>query len=111
MSKCMPTPLIWVTMQKNFYASFIQARAYDKRYKHDGEKCMEVARVALDNEDYDNALKIYRYVIREFRQTPNYLLARLGMIRPEARVRKTYPAKRFGEDPDRRLQQFYQDVS
>lgn len=87
--------LIWVTMQqKNFYASFIQARAYDKRYKHDGEKCMEVARVALDNEDYDNALKIYRYVIREFRQTPNYLLARLGMIRTrEARVRKTYPVK------------------
>jgi tetratricopeptide (TPR) repeat protein len=88
--------LIWVTMQqKNFYASFIQARAYDKRYKHDGEKCMEVARVALDNEDYDNALKIYRYVIREFRQTPNYLLARLGLIRTrEARVRKTYPVKK-----------------
>ena len=44
--------LIWVTMQqKNFYASFIQARAYDKRYKREGEKSMEVARVALDNED------------------------------------------------------------
>jgi tetratricopeptide (TPR) repeat protein len=42
--------LIWVTMQqKNFYASFIQARAYDKRYKREGEKSMEVARVALDN--------------------------------------------------------------
>jgi tetratricopeptide (TPR) repeat protein len=88
--------LIWVTMQqKNFYASFIQARAYDKRYKHDGEKCMEVARVALDNEDYDNALKIYRYVIREFRQTSNYLLARLGLIRTrEARVRNTYPVQK-----------------
>ena len=53
--------LIWVTMQqKDFNASFIQARAYDKRYKRDGEKTLEVARVALDNEDYDNALKIYR---------------------------------------------------
>lgn len=85
--------LIWVTMQqKNFYASFIQARAYDKRYKREGEKSMEVARVALDNEDYDNALKVYRYVIKEFPNSQTYLLARLGLIRTrEARVKKTFP--------------------
>lgn len=88
--------LIWVTMQqKNFYASFIQARAYDKRYKREGEKSMEVARVALDNEDYDNALKVYRYVIREFPNTQTYLLARLGLIRTrEARVKKTFPVNK-----------------
>jgi tetratricopeptide (TPR) repeat protein len=85
--------LIWVTMQqKNFYASFIQARAYDKRYKKEGEKSLEVARVALDNEDYDNASKIYRYVIREFPNSPNHMMARLGLIRTrEARVKKTFP--------------------
>src|SRR5688572_29523557 len=88
--------LIWVTMQqKNFYASFIQARAYDKRYKREGEKSMEVARVALDNEDYDNALKVYRYVIREFPNSQTYLLARLGLIRTrEARVKNTFPINR-----------------
>ncbi|MEX1240389.1 MAG: tetratricopeptide repeat protein [Cyclobacteriaceae bacterium] len=87
--------LIWVTMQqKNFYASFIQARAYDKRYKREGEKSLEVARVALDNDDYDNASKIYRYVIKEYRGTPNHLLARLGLIRTrEARVKQTFPVK------------------
>jgi tetratricopeptide (TPR) repeat protein len=85
--------LIWVTMQqKNFYASFIQARAYDKRYKREGEKTMEVARVALDNEDYDNALKVYRYLIREYPNSQNYLMARLGLIRTrEERVKKTFP--------------------
>jgi TolA-binding protein len=85
--------LIWVTMQqKNFYASFIQARAYDKRYKREGEKSLEVARVALDNDDYDNASKIYRYVIREYRGTSNHLLARLGLIKTrEARVKQTFP--------------------
>lgn len=88
--------LIWVTMQqKNFYASFIQARAYDKRYKHDGEKCMEVARVALDNEDYDNAVKIYSYVMREYANTSNYLLATLGLIQTqETQLKKAYPVKR-----------------
>jgi len=87
--------LIWVTMQqKNFYASFIQARAYDKRYKREGEKCMEVARVALDNDDYDNAARIYRYLIREFPNSQNYLLARLGLIRTrEERVKKSFPVR------------------
>jgi len=87
--------LIWVTMQqKNFYASFIQARAYDKRYKGEGEKCMEVAKVALDNQDYDNALKIYRYLIREYPKSQNYLLARLGVLRTrEERVKNSFPVK------------------
>lgn len=87
--------LIWVTMQqKNFYASFIQARAYDKRYKREGEKSMEVAKVALDNEDYDNALKVYRYLIREYPNSQNYLLARLGLIKTrEERVKKSFPVK------------------
>lgn len=85
--------LIWVTMQqKNFHAAFIQARAYDKRYKHDGEKSMDVARVALDNEDYNNALKIYNYVVREYPNTPSYLNARLGIIRAhELQIKRSYP--------------------
>jgi len=88
--------LIWVTMQqKNFYGSFIQARAYDKRYKKDGDKSMEVAKVALDNDDYESAAKIYRYVISEFENSPNHLLARLGLIRArEARIKKSFPVNR-----------------
>jgi TolA-binding protein len=78
--------------QKNFYGSFVQARAYDKRYKRDGEKSMEVAKVALDNDDYENATKIYRYVIREYAHTPNNLLARLGLIRTrEAKIKRSFP--------------------
>jgi tetratricopeptide (TPR) repeat protein len=85
--------LIWVTMQqKNFYASFIQARAYDKRYKKFGERCMEVARVALDNEDYDNAFRSYSYVVKEYPTGPYYLQARLGLVKTrEARIRNTFP--------------------
>lgn len=85
--------LIWVTMQqKNFYAAFIQARAYDKRYKKEGEKSIEVARVALDNFDYDNSAKIYQYVIHQYKNSPNYLIAQLGLIHTrEARIRNSYP--------------------
>ena len=94
--------LIWVTIQqKNFYASFIQARAFDKRYKKQGERCMEVAKVALDNEDYENAIRSYSYVVKEFPQGSFFLQARLGLIRTrEARIRNTYPVNK---DSVRRL--------
>lgn len=87
--------LVWVTMQqKNFSAAFIQARAYDRRNKKFGEKCLEVARVALDNEDYNNALSAYAYVAREYPDGPFYLQARLGLIRTrETRVRNTFPVQ------------------
>ncbi|MFN3841239.1 MAG: tetratricopeptide repeat protein [Cyclobacteriaceae bacterium] len=87
--------LVWVTMQqKNFYAAFTQARAYDRRNKKLGEKCMEVARVALDNEDYDNAWASYSYVVKEYPGGPFYLQARLGQIRTrETRIRNTYPVQ------------------
>jgi tetratricopeptide (TPR) repeat protein len=85
--------LIWVTLQqKNFYGSFIQARAYDKRYKREGEKSMEVAKVALDNEDFENAARIFRYVIREFPNSQSRFLAGLGLLRTrEAQIKHTFP--------------------
>src|SRR5690606_29548163 len=88
--------LVWVTIrQKNFYASFIRDRAYDRRYKREGEKSMAVAQVALDNEDFATAARICRYVARGYPGTSNYLMARLGLIRTrEAQIRKHYPVSR-----------------
>lgn len=85
--------LIWVTMQqKNFGASFNQARAYDRRYKRFGEKSFEIAKVALDNEDYETAAKAYGYVIREYPGGPYFLQAQLGLLRTrETRVKNTFP--------------------
>src|SRR5690606_38849418 len=110
--------LIWVTLQqKNFYASFIQARAYDKRYNQEGVKCMEVARVALDNEDYTNAAKIYRYVIRTFPDSQNRFMAGLGLLRTrEAQIKSTYPVNRdtvrsLIEEYARFIQQFPNNIN
>lgn len=85
--------LIWVTMQqKNFGASFTQARAYDRRYKRFGERSIEIAKVALDNEDFETAIKAYSYVIREYAGGPYYLQAQLGLMRTrEARIKNSFP--------------------
>lgn len=102
--------LIWVTMQqKNFYAAFVQARAYDRRYKKFGEKCMDVARVALDNKDFDNAQKSYAYVAQDYPGGPFFLQAQLGVIKSrEARIQQTFPVS---TDSVKSLVQGYQQFN
>jgi TolA-binding protein len=88
--------LIWVNLQqKNFYGAFIQARAYDKRFKKESPKTLEIAQIALNNQDYDNADKSFTHVMKEYANTENYLPARLGQIKArEAKVKRKYPVNR-----------------
>ena len=88
--------LIWVNLQqKNFYGAYIQARAYDKRFKKENSKTLEIAQIALNNKDYDNADRSFTYVIKEYANTENYLPARLGLIRArEAKVKRKFPVNR-----------------
>lgn len=85
--------LIWVHLQqKNFYGAFIQARAMDIRSGTQGSKTINIGMIALDNDDYNAAIKIFSYLIREYPDSYNYVLARMYLIRSyEKRVRNTYP--------------------
>ncbi len=88
--------IIWVNLQqKNFYGAFVQARAYDKRFRKEQSKTLEIAQIALNNQDYENADKSFSYVIKEFAGTENELPARMGLIKArEAKVKKSYPVNR-----------------
>ncbi len=85
--------LIWVNLQqKNFYGAFIQARAFDKRFRKEQAKTLEIAQIALNNKDYETADRSFSYVIKEYVNTENYLPARLGLIRArEAKVKRKFP--------------------
>lgn len=85
--------LIWVNLQqKNFYGAYIQARAFDKRFRKETSKTLEIAQIALNNKDYENADRSFAYVIKEFPNSDSYLPARLGLIRArEAKVKRRFP--------------------
>lgn len=85
--------LVWVNLQqKNFYGAFIQARAIDKRLDTEGSRSINIGLIALDNDDYNTAIKIFSYIIRQYPGTYNYILAKMYLIRSyEKRVRNTYP--------------------
>jgi tetratricopeptide (TPR) repeat protein len=85
--------LIWVNLQrKNFYSAFIQARAIDKRQNLQGNELMEIGRIAMVNEDYENAIRTFEYIIDEYKGTPNYQVARRLVITcREEIVKNTFP--------------------
>lgn len=89
--------LIWdYQQQKNFYGAFIQARAYDKRFGRGvPKKLNEIAQVAFNNKDYDNAERCYATITKDFPKSEEYLPARLGLIRTtEAKVKRKFPVNR-----------------
>jgi tetratricopeptide (TPR) repeat protein len=88
--------LIWTHLQqRNFFGAYVQSRAFDKRFRKDGSKTLEIAQVALSNKDFETADMAYTYVIREFPSSPHYFTARLGVIQArEARVKNRFPVNR-----------------
>jgi len=87
--------IIWVNLQqKNFYGAFIQARAYDRRFKKEQSKTLEIAQIALNNQDYENADRSFSFVIKEYAGTENELPARIGLIKArESKMKKGYPVR------------------
>lgn len=56
--------LIWLFLQrKNFNAALTQAQALDKRQGEQGLRVMEVAKIFVENKDYESARKGFKYVI------------------------------------------------
>lgn len=88
--------LIWVNLQrKNFYSAFIQARAMDKRAKLEGNELLDIGRIAIENKDYKNAIRIFEYIINEYKGTPNYQVSRRLLITcREEIVKRTFPVDR-----------------
>ncbi len=88
--------LIWVNLQrKNFYSAFIQARAVDKRKNLQGNELMEIARIAMVNKDYKNAIRVFEYIIDEYKGTPNYQVSRRLVITcREEIVKNTFPVEK-----------------
>ncbi len=85
--------LIWVNLQQqNFHGAFVQARALDKREKGEGERVIKIGKIALDNHDYKNAIKIFNYLTRQYHSGINYELAKRYLIKSrEELVKTTFP--------------------
>jgi tetratricopeptide (TPR) repeat protein len=80
--------LIWMyVQQKDMDAAFIQSKALDKRTGGNGDRLMELGAIALNNRAYATAVKCYEQVTAMGADRPNYLAARIGLVKAmDARV-------------------------
>jgi len=88
--------LLWLNIQKKkFGKAFMQAKAIDKRSKSYGGKMIEVGKIALENKDYDNAIKYFDYATTEYPNSPHYFMAKNLLISTkQEKVKNTYPVDR-----------------
>ncbi len=85
--------MLWYLLQKKkYYRAFMQARAIDKRKKMEGFKILEIGRMALNNEAYADAIRIFEYLVKEFNGKPVYAISRNLLIKSkEEQVKNAYP--------------------
>ena len=88
--------LIWYQIQKkDFYKAFIQERALDKRFKHNGAGFITLACWLCKTLDYANAGAIFDHLVKEYPKGQLYPVARrMAIFAREEQVKNTYPVKR-----------------
>jgi len=101
--------LIWVNLQqKDFYGAYLQARALDKRFKGNGSRIMDIGKIALVNQSYDDAIEIFQYLIDNYRGEVNYIHARRTIIKArEEKVKNRFPVD---QDAIRQLTYDYKNL-
>lgn len=89
--------LIWSNLQqKDFYGAFVQAKAIDRRFDKNGNRVLDIGRIALQNSAYDDAIEIFLYVVDKYAGTRNYITARRSVISArEGKVKNTYPVEKL----------------
>ncbi len=88
--------LVWYQVQrKDFYKAFIQERALDKRFKYNGTRIFDLANLALQNKDYENAAAMFEFIVKEYPQGQLYPFARrMAISSREEQVKNTYPVNK-----------------
>ncbi len=88
--------LIWVELQrKNFYGAFIQARSLDRKKNTKGDESMRIGQIAMDNEAWDDAIRIFQYVSDTYDESYNYAISKRYIIRAkENKIRNIFPVDR-----------------
>lgn len=74
--------LIWIlTQEKDFEGVYRQSVSMDKRNNENGYRLLDLARLSLNNEDYDLAIKSLDYVISKGKSAPLFIDAKVLLLK------------------------------
>lgn len=85
--------LVWFYVQmKNFSKAFFQAKSVDKRKKLEGSGIYDIGNLAMENKDYENAIKIFEFLVEKYKKESIYVMARRQLVKAkEELVKNTFP--------------------
>jgi len=73
--------LIWFFIQqRDFESAFTQAKALDKRSSQNVGKVINLAQIAVSNQEYDVAIKCFEYEVQKGQSNPYYSYARAELV-------------------------------
>ncbi len=76
-----PEMLLWLSVQqKDFRMALMQARALDRRFREDGFRVMDVARLSSDNKNYVISSQAYQYILDKGKDGNYYMEALTGYL-------------------------------
>lgn len=98
--------LIWLFMQrKDFSAAFVQAKALDRRLGEDGMRIYNLAKAALEEQQYDAAIKALDYLVSKGRESNFYFFAKERLL--EVKKEKITEGYTYNQADLKDLQQGY----
>lgn len=81
-NKAMTYLYLWLLLQeKDYKMAFLQAKAVDKRFEQEsGETMFEIANIALNNKDYNEAKDAFSYIIAKGEENNYYVNSLIGRL-------------------------------
>lgn len=85
--------MLWYYIQlKDFAKALVQAKAIDRRKKLEGMGLYDLGMIAIENKDYQSAIKIFEYIVERYPSGDLYPIARRMLIKSrEEVVKNTFP--------------------
>jgi len=73
--------LLWYSVQqKDFETALMQAKALDRRYREEGQRVFDLARLCTANKDYDVSIEAYEYLVSKGENSLLYTFSRVELL-------------------------------
>lgn len=87
--------LLWLSVQNlDFETALFQAKAIDRRYKENGDRVFDIAKVAAQNKQWDVAIDGYQYLLAKGKNNTLYVLSQLELLKVRfGKISSSYPVQ------------------
>ena len=85
--------LLWLSIQNlDFETALFQAKAIDRRYRENGDRVFDIAKIASQNNQWDVAIDAFQYLLAKGKDNSLYVLSQIELLKVRfQKIISTYP--------------------